>query len=159
MDSFCRRQIQGFSGIFFAALLVMGCSGDGMGPVADLKPFVGVWEARSLSVVNPDDPSQRIDLVEQGAAYALSVLSTGQYTAVYDLILARGHEAGTAEVSGDQVTLTPTSPPGPATSGTYLFVGDTLRLYAVRLVDYDFDGVDEVIDINFDFLPRESGGS
>jgi hypothetical protein len=40
-----------------------------------------------------------------------------------------------------------------------MFAGDTLKLYAVRLVDYDFDGVEEFVDLHFEFLPRELGGS
>ena len=159
MNSFSPPLIPRLAGIVGVVGLFLACSDDGTRPNAELEPLVGVWEAKSLSVVNPEDLSQRIDLVEQGASYALSVLSTGQYTAVYDLILARAHEAGNVEVSGDQMTLIPTIPPSSSTSGTYMFVGDTLKFHAVRLLDYDFDGAEELIDIRFAFLPRDPGGS
>jgi hypothetical protein len=139
--------------LLLGVLLTLTCSDSSTQPIKELAPFVGVWTARSLTVSNPDQPGQRIDIVEQGASYKLSILSTGQYTSVYDLIIVRGHEAGKVEVDGNRVTLLPTSPPGSSTSGTWMFQGDVLLVQAVRLVDFDDDGVEEAIDLHFEFVP------
>jgi hypothetical protein len=150
------RFTRGFASFFLAFSLVASCSDTGTEPKKELAPLVGVWDAQVLSVPNPDDPSQTIDLVQEGASYALSVLSTGQYTAVFDLIVLQGHEAGTIEISGDGITMTPTIPPGSVMSGDWMFQGDTLIVDAFRELDYDGDGEEELVFLHFELIARES---
>lgn len=141
--------------VFLGLALLPSCSDNGTAPIKGLAPLVGVWEAQALTVSDPDNPSQEIDLVEQGGSYALSILSTGQYTAVFDLLVAQGFQAGEVSLSGDQVILTPTSPPGSSTSGTWMFQGDLLIVEAVAVVDLNEDGTDDPIAIRFEFVARE----
>jgi hypothetical protein len=135
--------------------LVSSCSDDeGLG-IRDLAPLVGVWDAQVLSVPNPENPGQTIDLIEEGASYALSVLASGQYTAVFDLIVVHGFETGTIEVSGSVLTLTPTGSTGTVMSGSWMFQGATLVVDALRELDYDLDGEVEVVPIHIEMTPRE----
>ena len=133
---------------------VVSCSDSGMGPKKGLRPLVGVWDATILTVPNPETPSETLDLIEEGGAYALSVLSTGQYTAVFDLVVLQGFEAGEIQVNGDQILLTPTSPPGTAMSGLWMFQGDNLVVDALRTLDYDGDGDDDVMPIHLELVLR-----
>ena len=103
---------------------------------------------------DPANPDQKIDLILEGAAYDLSILSTGQFTAVFDLLLIQGFEAGTVSVYGDQITLTPVSPPGTVMSGTWMLQGDMLFIEAIRSLDLDGDGTPEVIPFELEFSPR-----
>ena len=141
--------------LLFVAALV-SCSDSGMGPIKAVSPLVGVWDASILTVPDPQNPSENLDLIEEGASYALSVLSTGHYTAVFDLVVLQGFEAGEIQVSGDQITLTPTSPPGTVMSGLFMFEGDNLVIDALRSLDYDGDGDDDVVPIHLELVPRQS---
>ncbi len=144
------------SPLLLAFSLFASCSDSGTGLKKELAPFVGVWDAQVLSVPDPENSSQTIDLVQEGASYALSILSTGQYTAVFDLIVLQGFEAGTIEISGDQIRMTPTSPPGTTLTGTWMFQGEVLIVEGFRDIDYDGDGEDELVVIHFEFIARES---
>jgi hypothetical protein len=153
MASLPGRIVRNTVGLAVALVMLGSCSGSGTEPIKDLTPFVGVWEAESLTLSSPDNPSQGIDLVEQGASYVLSILATGQYTAVFDLIAAQGFQAGTVKLFGNRITLTPSTPAGPSTSGTWLFQGETLLVTAETLVDYDQHGEDELVSVVFAFVP------
>jgi hypothetical protein len=117
--------------------------------------MVGVWEAQVLQLPDPEQPDQMVDLIPQGASYTLSILATGQFTAVFDLILAQGYEAGRVEVSGNQVALTPTSPPGTGLSGTWQIQDGRLVVDAIRSLDLDGDGSPEVIPFFVELVERE----
>lgn len=130
------------------------CSDSGTQPIGELKPLAGVWDAEVLSVPDPENPLQNLDLVPQGASFTLSILATGQYTAVYDLVLVRGFETGTINVRGDQITLVPVSPPGTPTSGVWTLQGDRLVVDALRELDLDGDGEDELILFHIELLPK-----
>jgi hypothetical protein len=133
----------------------MACSDSGTEPIPDLVPLAGVWEAQVLKVPDPANPDELIDLVLEGASYTLSILSTGQFTAVFDLLLVQGFEAGTVSVYQDEITLIPISPPGSVMSGTWFLQGEVLFVEAVRSLDIDGDGVQEVIPIQIEFSSRE----
>ena len=143
-------------GIFLFLTLISACSDAGTGPKKELRSLTGVWDAQSLTVPNPDNAAEEIDLVEEGGSYALSILSTGQYTAVFDLVVLQGFEAGVIHVFGDQSTLTPTSPPGTAMSGSWMLNGDQLMIDALREIDYDGDGFQEVVPIHLELTARTS---
>jgi hypothetical protein len=140
--------------VLLLVFLPLACSNSGTEPIPDLVPLAGVWEAQVLKVPDPANPDQKIDLILEGAAYDLSILSTGQFTAVFDLLLVQGFETGTASVYGDQITLTPVSPPGSVMSGTWMLQGDVLFIEAIRSLDLDGDGTPEVIPFELEFSPR-----
>ena len=141
--------------LFLAATLVTSCTGGGMAPKKGLAPLVGVWEATVLTVPDPSDISQEIDLIGEGASYALSIISTGQYTAVFDLILVEGFETGTVKVAGNELIMTPTTPPGTTMAGTWTVTGDVLIVDALRELDLDGDEVNEVVSFHLEFQARE----
>jgi hypothetical protein len=149
--SFSRR----FLPLVLAVGMVASCSDDGMAPKKELAPLARVWEAMVLTVPDPSDPSQEIDLIGEGASYALSILSTGQYTAVFNLILVEGFETGTITVAGNELILTPTTPPGTTMAGTWRIEGGILTVDALRELDLDGDGVDEVVSFHLEFVSRE----
>ena len=107
--------------LLLLAVPLLACSDSGMGPKKELAPFVGKWQAQSLVLTNAANPSVSIDLVQEGATFTLSVLSTGAYSASLVVLGQSNTELGTIEVSGNQVTITPTSPPGPPIVGTFAF--------------------------------------
>ena len=150
---------RGPSGGLFSALWVLflplACFDSGTEPIRDLVPLAGVWEAQVLKVPDPANQDQDIDLIPEGASYTLSIISTGQFTAVFDLLLVQGLETGTVSVYQDQITLTPVSPPGDVMSGTWTLQGDILYVDAVRSLDIDGDGTQEVIPFQLEFSARE----
>jgi len=140
---------------FLVFFLPMACTDSGTEPVRDLVPISGVWEAQVLKVPDPENQDQDIDLIPEGASYTLSIISTGQFTAVFDLLLVQGFETGTVSVYQDQITLTPISPPGDVMSGTWMLQGDILYVDAVRSLDIDGDGTQEILPFQLEFSARE----
>lgn len=134
--------------------LIVSCTDSGMGLEKGVEPLVGVWDATVLTFPDPENPGESIDLISQGGSYALSVLATGGYTAVYDLVLVQGFESGKAEISGEQITLTPTS--GTVTAGSWSLEGGNLVVDALKELDYDLDGVAEVVPIHIELTRRDS---
>jgi hypothetical protein len=141
--------------LFVAVASTVSCSHDGMAPKKELAPLAGVWDAKVLTVPDPADLSQEIDLIGEGASYALSVLSTGQYTAVFNLILLEGFETGTISVAGNELILTPTTPPGTSMAGTWTIEAGVLVVDAIRELDLNGDGTNEVVIFHLEFEERE----
>ena len=151
-----RSMIRLCLGLSVVLVPLVNCSDSGAGVVRDLDPLVGVWNADVMVVPNPENPSENLDLIEEGASYALSIIATGQFTAVFDFILLQGFESGSVEVSGNQISLVPTSPPGSAMSGTWSLQEDALIVDAIRSIDLDGDGTPEVIPFHLEFSGDES---
>jgi len=154
MDSHFGRVIRRFPSVLLAFSLFASCSDSSTGVQKELAPVVGVWDAQVLSVPDPENVSETIDVVQEGGSYALSILATGQYTAVFDLIVLQGFESGTVEISGIDITMTPTIPPGSVMAGTWMFQGDVLTVDALRGLDYDGDGELEIIPIHLELVAR-----
>jgi hypothetical protein len=155
MTSLLRGPFRVVSAGFCLLVLSLACSNSGTEPIPDLVPLAGVWEAQVLKVPDPANPDEDMDLIPDGATYTLSILSTGQFTAVFDLLLVQGFETGTVSVFDDQITLTPVSPPGSVMAGTWMLQGDVLFVEAVRSLDIDGDGVSEVIPFELEFSARD----
>ncbi len=136
-------------------LPLSACSDDGTGIEKGLRPLIGVWEAQVFEVPNPENLLETLDVIQEGGSYVLSVLGSGQYTAVFDLVLLQGFEAGTVKVAGQTISLTPTTPPGGVMSGSWMFEGDILVVEALREIDLDLDGEDELVPFYVEFLARE----
>lgn len=142
--------------LFFLGFLpILACSDDGTGIQKGLRPLVGVWEARVFEVPNPENLLETLDIIQEGGSYVLSVLGSGQYTAVFDLVLLQGFEAGTIEVNGQNISLTPTTPPGGGMSGSWMFEEDILVVEALREIDLDLDGEDELVPFYVEFVARK----
>jgi len=138
-----------------AFLPLFGCSDDGTGIQKGLKTLVGVWEAQVFEVPNPENLLETLDVIQEGGSYVLSILGSGQYQAVFDLVLFQGLEAGTVRVRDRTIKLTPTSPPGSAMSGSWMFEGDVLIIEALREIDFDLDGTVELVPFYVEFFARQ----
>ncbi len=147
--------------IFCFALLatagtLTGCSDDGTGVDKALEPLVGKWRAETLLLTNAANPSVSVDLVAEGATFTLSILGNGQYTASLAAFGQSNTEIGQVKVSGNEVTITPTSPPGPALVGTFEFQGETLILDGASEYDFNRDGTTESALVHMVLNPLDS---
>lgn len=124
-------------------LLLLSCSDGGSGPGNELEPLLGSWKATSLVMTNQANPEISLDLLEQGAEFVLSILSTGQYSASLTAFGLTHTEVGTVEVSANQVTIAPTSPVGPALNATWSIQGGSLVLDGESSFDFNQDGEEE----------------
>lgn len=135
------------------AVLAAACGGDDtVAPDASLAPLVGDWEATVLRLTNIANPSVSPDLIQEGATFTLNVQPSGQYTAILVYLSQDATEIGQVEVNGSQITLTPTVPPGPPTTGTYSVQGDRFTLEGQTEFDFNFDGIPEAADVRFEFV-------
>lgn len=140
--------------LFLLFLLGGGCSDDPTGP-KELKPLVGVWEARELVMTNQANPSVVVDLIEQGATFVLSILANGQYSASLTFLGQGTAEMGTVQVSGNNVTITPTQPEGPPLVATWGFAGERLVLDGESVFDFNLDGTPEASFAHIVLEPAE----
>ena len=153
--SFSRRPLPGFGWVLLAIFVGASCSDVITEPTGALAPLVGVWNARALRVPNPENLLETVDVVQEGGSYALSVLADGQYSAVFDLVLLEGFEVGTLQVTGQTLILTPIGTNGGVMSGSWMFEGDVLIIDALRELDFDQDGEEEVVPIYIELIVRE----
>ncbi len=136
-------------------LLAAGCGSDPSGVDRDLAPLVGTWRAEALVMTNKANPSVRIDFIEQGAVFTLSVLATGQYSATLSAFGQSNVEIGTISLKGDRITITPTTPKGPSTVGTWKLEGTTLLLDGETEFDFNLDGTREGATVHFQLRPLD----
>jgi hypothetical protein len=103
-----------------------------------------------MVLTNQANPEDELDLVEDfGAVFTVSILSTGSYTASLTVFGQPNTEVGTIEVSGNQLTMTPSD--GPSVQGTWSITGGILTLDGVTEFDFNFDGTTEPADIHIEF--------
>lgn len=138
------------------ALGVAGCSDDVSAPKKGIEAFVGKWRAQSMVLTNQANPSVSVDLVEEGATFTLSILATGQYSASLAAFGQSNTEVGTIQVSGSQITITPTSPAGPPLVATFAFQGDLLILDGSSAFDFNRDGTSEAATAHIELYRLES---
>lgn len=129
--------------LLLASILISGCSDGGTGPKRELEPLVGSWKATTLVMTNRANPLMSVDLVEMGANFTISVLATGQYSASLTVLGVTSTEVGVVTVSGNQVTISPTSPEGPPVVAVWSFRGEALVLDGESEFDFNQDGVTE----------------
>jgi hypothetical protein len=139
--------------LLLGALGLSGCSEDGTGPKPELAPLVGKWRAAAMVLTNSANPSVSVDLIQEGATFTLSILSTGAYSASLTAFGQTNSEIGTIRVNGNQVTITPTSPPGPALAATFEFVGTLLVLDGDTAFDFNLDGTPEPALAHIELTP------
>lgn len=132
-----------------AVALTSSCSDGSIGPRKGLAPLVGVWRADALVMTERANPSEVVDLVQEGMVLTLSILGNGGYSAVIQGLGA--YETGTISVSGNRITLTPTAPSSyPATEATWTLEGDVLILDGETEFDFGGDGTREAADVHME---------
>ncbi len=134
--------------LFLLVLSAIACSGDASGPGGELAPLVGGWRAEALVLTNTANSSMSLDLVEEGAVFTLSILGNGQYSASLTAFGQANVEVGTISVRGNQITITPTTPRGPATVGTWSIEGDLLVVDGDTEFDFNQDGATEAATVH-----------
>ena len=143
-----------FSGLFLLLFASSGCSDAITDPPKALEPLVGAWDARVLEVPDPANFLETLDVIQEGGSYALSVLGDGTYSAVFDLVVFQGMEVGTITVSGQTLTLTPAGSSGGAMTGSFMLEGDVLKVDALREIDFDGDGTEELVPFYLELVSR-----
>lgn len=133
------------------ALALAACGDSGTTPIEPtpdpaVAPFVGTWDAETLTVTSTADTSIVADLIEIGGSFTLNVQESGQYTAQLAFVATDSLgidpfvEIGRMTVSDDFVTLDPETPPGEPVSSEYTFLSDDfLRLEGPTEFDFNLD--------------------
>ncbi len=139
-----------FSGLVLLFLTLASCSGTTTDAGKELAPLVGTWRAQALILTNKANPSQSVDLIQEGVVFTLSILASGQYSATLQAFGQTLPEVGRFEVSGNQFTLTPTSHDGPPTTGTWRLEGEILVLSGDTEYDFNWDGTAQPATVYFE---------
>ncbi len=139
--------------LLLSLLFLSGCSDSGTEVKDELAPLVGAWRAQALVMTSREEPETSVDLVDEGGVFTLSILATGDYTASLVIYGQPNTEAGKVTVSGDQITITPTTPPGPPVTGRWRIEGGILYLDGSTEFDFDLDGIRETADIHMELYP------
>lgn len=134
------------------ALALAACGDSGTTPIEPtpdpaIAPFVGTWDAETLTVTSTADTSIVADLIDIGGSFTLNVQESGQYTAQLAFVATDSLgidpfvEIGQMTVSDDFVTLSPQTPAGDPVSSEYAFLSDDLlRLEGPTEFDFNLDG-------------------
>lgn len=124
------------------ALPFQSCSKSAMvGPDPALAALVGNWQATSFVLTEVSDTTVQLDLIQLGATFSLNVQPSGQYTAILVYNGQPDTEIGQLSVSGDSITLHPTTPASSsATTGTYQANGSQLTINGDTEFDFNLDG-------------------
>ncbi|MGM0668792.1 MAG: hypothetical protein ACQET1_03685 [Gemmatimonadota bacterium] len=117
---------------------------------------MGVWEATELRMTNQANPSQSVDLIEEGATFTLSILSDGRYSASLTIFGQGSTELGVVRVSGNNITIEPTTPEGPPLVATWSFQGQNLVLDGESEFDFNRDGIPEASIAHIVFEPQQA---
>lgn len=134
---------------FLIVAALAACGGDGgiteVEPDEAIEPFVGTWEADSLTLTSVADMSIVANLLEVGGSFTINVQPSGAYTAT--LVFTDGDttvpsvEIGQMTVSDDFITLDATQPDRDPVTSSYTFLSsDRLRLEGPTEFDFNFDG-------------------
>jgi len=139
-----RRVLGGAVAVMLAAFLG-ACGEDPVQADPAVAPFVGTWDADSLTLTNDANPSQVANILATGS-FVIIVEPSGQYTATLTVFSQSSPEIGQLRVlNATTLTLTPSFPPGrPVATATYTFqADDDLTLEGASEFDFNFDDIDE----------------
>ena len=150
------RRVRGWA-VVAAAGFAVACGGDA-GPEVDpaVAPFVGTWDADSMTVTNDADPTVVANILDFGSFF-ITVEPSGQYTAAITINGAANPEIGQLTVdNANTLTLTPSVPAGrpPATS-SYVFLSDSMVvLDGPTEFDFNLDGTPEAAQAHIELSRR-----
>ena len=96
-----------------------------------------------MVLTNKANTSLQLDLVTEGAVFTISILGNGQYSASLSAFGQAHIEVGIVSVKGTQITISPTSPAGPATTGEWDLQGGRLVVDGDTEFDFNQDGTSE----------------
>ena len=133
------------AGTIVAAVLVAACGDDTSVNVdPTVAPFVGTWDADSMTVTSDANPSVVANILDFGSFFVV-VEPSGRYTATLEVLGQSSPESGRLTVTGSTITLTPTFPPGQSPSvADYEFVADDyLILDGATEFDFNLGGTPE----------------
>lgn len=135
----------------WVALALAACGGSETTPIEPtpdptVQPFVGTWDAETLTVTSTAVDTIVADLIEIGGSFTLNVQESGQYTAQLAFVATDSLgidpfvEIGQLTVSDRFVTLDPETPPGDPVASEYEFLSDDLlRLEGPTEFDFNLD--------------------
>jgi hypothetical protein len=137
-------------------LALAAACGSGTGVEIDpaVAPFVGTWDATEFTVTSQADPGTVVDVLSLGE-FHITVEPSGQYTASL-AILGIPPEIGQLSVSGNTLTLDPTTPAtAPTATSTYSFTSaDYVVLDGPTEFDFNLDGTDEAATAHIELQRR-----
>jgi hypothetical protein len=140
--------------VLFAMVALGGaCGGDDpVEPDPAVAPFVGTWQADSLTISALPPDMTVANILGVGGSFFITVESSGQYTASLEILGQSSPEIGQLTVlSGSTLRLTPTTPPGPSVVATYFFARpDSLILDGPTEFDFNNDGTPEDAQAHFE---------
>jgi hypothetical protein len=140
-----------------AAGVLVACGGDDpVQPDPAVAPFVGTWDADSLTITNTDPDTTIVANILEFGSFFITVEESGQYTATLTFAGSAIPEIGQLSVSGSTLTMTPSYPAGrsPATS-TYSFSSDDyLIMDGPTEFDFNLDGTPEDAEAHFELQRR-----
>lgn len=145
------------AGILYVAVAtaIAACGGndDPVKPDPAVAPFVGTWDADSLTLTHDTIVA---DILDNGGEFFITVEPSGQYTATLVAFGQPSPEVGQLTVvNGSTLRLTPTYPPGPSATSSYFFAApDSLILDGETEFDFNFDGEPEPADAHFELKRR-----
>ena len=141
--------------VLITAAAVAACGGgdDPVGPDASVEPFVGTWQADSLTI-GPSGGTVVVDILGAGGSFFITVEASGQYTAALEILggMASPEIGQLTVINSSTLRLTPTTPPGrPSTVATYVFATpDSLILDGPTEFDVNGDGTLESAEVHFE---------
>jgi hypothetical protein len=135
--------------------LTAACKSGGVEPNSSISALVGDWDATSLVITSVADPSIHPDLIQLGATFTLNVQPSGQYTAILVYNGQPKTEIGQLSVSGDSITLQPTTPSsGASTTGSYQVNGNHLTIDGDTEFDFNLDGQPDPAKAHFELMKK-----
>jgi DNA-binding beta-propeller fold protein YncE len=147
------RRMLGWAAVLMVAVGAACGGGDGGTDVdPGIAPFVGTWDADSLTVTNAANDTVVANVLDFGSFF-ITVEPSGQYTATLTVLGQANPEIGQLSIiNGSTLSLTPTFPAGrPAATATYVFQSeDYLILDGTTDFDFNQDGTPEAAFAHFE---------
>jgi hypothetical protein len=134
---------------------VIACGETGVEADPSVAPFVGTWDADSLTMTSDDDPPVVANVLDFGS-FVIVVEESGQYTATLTVYGNPFVEIGDLDVIGSTLQLNRTfPPPGSVDASTFVFLADDyLVLDGPTEFDFNLDDVPEPAQVHFELRRR-----
>ena len=146
------RKVLGGVATVLVVVLTGACGEDPIEADPAVTPFVGTWDADSLTLISDASPPDTANLLTFGSFF-ITVEPSGQYTATLTVLGQPSPEIGQlGVVNGSTLTLTPSFPAGrPVGTSAYVFQADDyLILDGPTEFDFNLDGTAEPAQAHFE---------